>query len=417
MRVLVVSPTFPSEQSPTDSIFVLRQVQALFQLGVEAQVTTVIPWALPVSQKYRSYAAIPDRYTWEGVTVNNIRAAVPPRMFGLELVRRQVQRHFHELIDSFKPHLIHAHFIVPPGLLVTNLGKPIVLTAHGSDAYSVPWRRQDLGRAARLAVKTATIVTAVSEYIGAKVDLLGRSGAKVIYNGADPAVFSMRERAPIRRELGFGDHHPIIVFAGDIYPAKGVFELADAVARLADLRPKLIVAGEGPFRSRLEAMCERARLDCLFLGTVNQDYLSKLFSAAHVIALPSFEEGLPAVVCEAMLSGRTVVATPVGGIPEILHHMESGILVPVKKPEALANALRTVIEDGTLRNRLERQARAFATKNLTWAVNAAAYYESYKEALLVGGSDARQASAASPFNKVAKPWRSTQTRDSYATNQ
>ena len=109
--------------------------------------------------------------------------------------------------------------------------------------------------------------------------------------------------------------------------------------------------------------------------------VAQLFAAADVVVLPSYEEGLPAVICEAMMVGRAVIATPVGGIPEIVRNQDTGLLVTVGDDAALAVALRQVIENRVLQIRLEQNARAFAVQNLTWAVNAESYRAIYEEAL------------------------------------
>jgi glycosyltransferase involved in cell wall biosynthesis len=106
-----------------------------------------------------------------------------------------------------------------------------------------------------------------------------------------------------------------------------------------------------------------------------------LLTASDVFAFPSHAEGLPGAVCEAMLSGRAVVASAVGGIPEIVQDGETGLLVPKANPAALAAAIQRVFADDVARAELERNARAFALKRLTWGMNAAAYDALYRETL------------------------------------
>jgi glycosyltransferase involved in cell wall biosynthesis len=110
-----------------------------------------------------------------------------------------------------------------------------------------------------------------------------------------------------------------------------------------------------------------------------------------VFAFPSHAEGLPGAVCEAMLSGRAVVASAVGGIPEIVRDGETGLLVPKADPAALSGAIQRVLSDDVARAGLERNARALALEQLTWRVNAAAYDALYRETLTRHGREHRSA--------------------------
>ena len=100
--------------------------------------------------------------------------------------------------------------------------------------------------------------------------------------------------------------------------------------------------------------------------------------AADVVTLPSYGEGLPNVVCEAMLNGNAVVATSVGGIPEIVDDGRSGLLVPAQDAQALAVALRRVASENALRAELEERALAFAREQLTWRISAQRYVKVYQ---------------------------------------
>jgi glycosyltransferase involved in cell wall biosynthesis len=385
--VLFLSALFPATGRPMAGIFVLRQIQALQRLGVAAKVMTIVPVAPPISKKWAMYASIPSEYTWEGIPCLNVRAVVPPRMVFLEMVRRQFEPRLLREIERFRPDVIHAHFVLPTGVMCSNLSVPVVLTAHGGDAYSQPWQRRDLEQAARKAVTSATKVTAVSRYIAAQVKRLGREDVTVVYNGGDETTFHTGLREDARQSLRMTLTQPVIVFAGHLLAAKGVFDLVTAAAQLPDLKPLIIFAGDGPDRGRLESACRSQGVQGQFVGTIQQVELAELFRAADLVALPSYREGLPAVVCEAMLAGRVVVATPVGGIPEIIIDNETGVLVPARDSSSLAHAIGTIIRNHDRRERMERQARAFSLAHLTWRANAEAYINIYDDAI------ARQASA------------------------
>src|SRR6516225_8519101 len=121
MRVLFLSALFPATGRPMAGIFVLRQIQALQRLGVAAKVMTIVPVAPPISKKWAMYASIPSEYTWEGIPCLNVRAVVPPRMVFLEMVRRQFEPRLLREIERFRPDVIHAHFVLPTGVMCSNL--------------------------------------------------------------------------------------------------------------------------------------------------------------------------------------------------------------------------------------------------------------------------------------------------------
>jgi glycosyltransferase involved in cell wall biosynthesis len=252
-----------------------------------------------------------------------------------------------------------------------DLPVPVVVTAHGRDTYENPWRRPDLERAARESLASASAVVCVSDFVRAHVRRLGRNDASVVYNGADENVFAPSDRSVARARLGFPGETPIIAFAGNLLRAKGVLDLIEAARRLRDINPMIVFAGDGPQRTAIEEA--RGDLEIRIMGVVEQQTIADVFAAADVVALPSYREGLPATVCEAMASGRVVVASRVGGIPEIVQSGKTGKLVDPGNIDQLTDALRYVLSDHAERIRIECEAAAFASEHLTWRRNAEAY--------------------------------------------
>lgn len=381
MRVLVVPRDFPSVHEPQAGIFVLRQVQALQALGHTVSVLRFVPKAPPFSPRWRAYRHVPERYSLEGVAVHTVRVVVPPRMLGLGLVRAQAAPMLRDEIKSFAADLVHVHCVLPTGALARGAEVPMILTAHGSDTYVEPWRRSDLREEARAALARAATVVAVSGFVEHSVAALGRSDASVVFNGADERVFSPRLRALARTALSIDPRRHVVAYAGNLLRAKGIYDLADALGELKALRPLALIAGDGPEHEGLRERLGSRGVDHRLLGRISQGELATLLGASDVFAFPSHAEGLPGAVCEAMLSGRAVVASEVGGIPEILKEGETGMLVPKADPSALAHAIRRILSDDALRGELERNAHDFAQRHLTWRVNAAAYDALYREAL------------------------------------
>jgi glycosyltransferase involved in cell wall biosynthesis len=379
MRLLVVANNFPWPGRPFDGIFNLAQLRALVRRGWEPRVIRFVPRAPPLREKWRRYREVPERYDVEGIPVRTLRAMVGPRSLGLGTVAIQLKRSLSQEMATFAPDVIHAQGLLPAGLLAGATGRPYVVTAHGSEAYRLPWTRPGLARAATRALRPAAWVTAVSGFVAAHLRRLGREQVEVIFNGADEAIFKPQDRSAARKALQLPER-PTIAFAGHLEREKGTLDLLSAAALLRDLNPVLVLAGSGSLRSRLEDIARSHRLDVRFLGAVEQDRLALLYAAADVLALPSHFEGLGAVICEAMSSARAVVASKVGGIPEIVRDGVTGFTVPAQDAAALAARLRTILTDSEIRSRFESEAGAFARQRLGWEQNAARYDEIYRQA-------------------------------------
>lgn len=377
MRVLVISKDFPAPGLPEDGIVVLRQARVLADAGHEVAVARVVPLAPPVTAKWRGYRSIPGTYTAEGIPVRTFRALFPPRMIGMEYLPVQVGGALRRLVDEFKPSVVHAQCLLPSGQLAADLGVPVVVTAHGSDAYDWPFRRNGLKRAAAYGIRRAAAVVAVSEFIRSRVRALVERPVDVIYNGADEKVFFPAEQAPARAELGIDRDRFVIALAGGPPKIKGVFDLIAATAQLSDVRPLVLFAGPEEHRTAVTQEAGRASVDARFCGMLDHPELARVLAASDVFCLPSYREGLPLVVCEAMLSGRPVVATPVGGIPEIVSDGEHGYLVAAGDPEALSRRLRTIAESPAHARGMGLAAHDFAVRHLTWRANVQRYTEIY----------------------------------------
>ena len=301
------------------------------------------------------------------------------KCWGLGTVRYQLQAQVAAEIAAFRPNVIHVHGLLPSGVLALDSNIPYVLTAHGSDTYALPWTRRGLELLARSVAGGAMAVTAVSEFVASHLHRLGAAHVRVIYNGADPAVFRPLDRQAARMRLKLPAEVPIVAFVGHLVEEKGVHDLIDALAQLRSLRAYAIFAGSGSLSAALEERCMRDGINATFYGMLDQERLADLYAAADVFTLPSYREGLPTVICEAMNVGRAVVATRIGGIPEIVRHGINGFIVEPGDVTQLSERLRTVLSDSTLRDRFESASLAFAQAHLTWQGNAREYAAIYRD--------------------------------------
>jgi len=252
---------------------------------------------------------------------------------------------------------------VASGWLARRLGIPYVVKVHGSDLNVMAegaLRRPQIGAALR----RAGAVVAVSQALAGKAVALGADPTRVhtIYNGVDAQRFSPGSREAARQRLGLGAEQPLLLYVGNLKSTKGCLDLLEAFPAVLAQRPQaaLVYAGAGACRDEL--LARAAALGCAervgLVGAVPHAQLGDWFRAADLLCLPSHNEGVPNVVLEAMSCGIPVVASRVGGIPEVLPEF-AGMLVPVRDPAALSAALLEATGRAWQGERIVEHARGF----------------------------------------------------------
>jgi len=231
--------------------------------------------------------------------------------------------------------------------IARRLGIPAVLGSIGSDLnrFADPASRW----LSRLAMKRATFVVTKSEHLRQRAIQMGISASKVrtIRNGCNPSVFHLRDRSAARAQLAIDQSAELVLFVGRLDTAKGIEELLEAFASVANRRPNLRLAfvGDGPGNGHLRSKAKHLALEdrITLNGACSSQEVAQWLAAANVLALPSYNEGYPNVVIEALSCGRPVIATNVGGILELVNE-ESGILIAPRDSRALANAIEKAMD-------------------------------------------------------------------------
>jgi len=176
-----------------------------------------------------------------------------------------------------------------------------------------------------------------------------------------------------RHAESVGETDLTLGFVGGLHDYKGVFDLADAMAGCA-ADASLLVAGDGPARDELAS---RLGADATFLGAVPYEDIPAVYHAMDAFVLPSHTEGLPRVVLEAQATGTPVVATRVGGVPEVIDDGETGLLVDPRDPAGLSDAIDRLAADRDERARLGDAGRAAVEESYAWD----ALYDRYERFL------------------------------------
>ena len=285
--------------------------------------------------------------------------------------------------------LIDAHYVYPDGFAAILLGKilkiPVVVSARGTDINVFPSFRL-IRPLIRWTLEQAKGLIAVSSALKDRMVRLGAPADKirVIPNGIDVERFEPIDRCEARRSLGIPITGALIVSVGSLVPAKRHEVLIEAVAQLATQIPdlKAYIIGEGSLRSELEALRRRTHTEerVFLVGQKSNTDLYRWFSAADVSCLLSAREGWPNVVMESLACGTPVIATRVGGIPEIIISSELGILV--------AEDLRSITDGiaSALSRKWDREALVRYARSRTWEV-VATEVEEYLSALTKMSAD------------------------------
>ena len=202
-----------------------------------------------------------------------------------------------------------------------------------------------------------------------------------IHNGIDLAnVIVRRSRTDIRRELGIDDRTVLIGTVGRLAPVKGHDSFLRAARSIRDQEPdtKFLIVGDGPLDSHLRALASRLELDdaCAFAGA--RADVHDLMSAMDIFVLPSLNEGMPMAILEAMAIGTPVVATRVGGLPEVLRHHVNGLLVPPGDDRALVAACLELSRAPEWARSLATQGKQVVEKNFSSEHNGQSLMETYR---------------------------------------
>ena len=294
------------------------------------------------------------------------------------------------LLQDRRYDVVHVHWLVPNAILVDDIvrtqGAAMVVSLHGSDVFVA----ERLGPArwmARQALRRAGAVTACSGDLHRRVLALGAraSRTRTVPYGVDVQVFSPREpSSDIRARLGVSADSFLVLALGRLVEKKGFRYLVEAAARTGGI--EVVLAGEGDLRAELQALALSLHAPVRLVGALDRATMAGALAEADVVVVPSVVDragnvdGLPNALLEAMASGRPLVATTAGGIPDVVSHEANGLLVPEKDAPALAAALRRLIREPETRARLGRQARADAVERLSWEAAARRFEECYAQA-------------------------------------
>lgn len=373
MRLLIVTSQFPIAGEPNRGRPIhqtVRELSKLADVRVLSPVARYPRWARPRSYLFR---ASDPAHTLPDCDVRYVEYPALPlltRPFNGWLCARTL----HAPLREFAPDVVLSYWLYPDGFgamhAARRAGLPLVVGARGSDLRVRDAVSRRLTWPVLHAAKRILVVSEDLGRVAARDYDADPARIRAIPNGCDATIFHPRDRSEARAALGIDADAELVVYVGRLVPEKGLRELLDAMATLAPQRPELQLAlvGEGPMRAELDAkVAADPTLRVHLPGAQGPHEVARWMAASDLVTLPSYSEGHPNVLVEALACGRPVVATPVGGIPEVVD-ADCGLLVAARDPVALAAGLRDALErqwdDGALSRRFSRGWDAVAADTL-----------------------------------------------------
>jgi glycosyltransferase involved in cell wall biosynthesis len=410
LRVLIVSQGYPKYIGDSTAPFMASIADGLAARGHSLDV--VVPYHPEFRQNNTGHIRFfPYRYSpvssyapWGfGQTFDPKSRVRSPVAALLPAIALSLRRCIARRLASDRYDVVHAHWVVPNGWIAGGVTRsrdvPLVITLHGSDV-AMSERYRLLGRLARRTFDAADAVTATSADLIRRAIALGADPERAtpVYLGVDTDTFSPRPAdLGVRKQLGAKEGTFLVVAVGRLAGFKGFEYLIDAAALVEGVSVTII--GDGELRAELERRARNSP-NVTLTGSMPHARIADALAAADAIVVPSVVDRAGRVdattntVLEALASGRPLVTTSVGGIPEVVEDGHNGLLVPQKDPRALAAAIRRLQGDDSLRKRLADDGRQFALDRLNWDATAEAFEKTYERAVSawahrrVGPSDA-----------------------------
>lgn len=377
IKALLFSTLFPNSIQPQHGVFVENRLRNLLETGaVQAKVLAPVPWfplKMSMFGKYAKFANVPYVEQRNGIDVTHPRYFLMPK-FGMnsapESMYRAALPHVKSLIEGgFDFDVIDAHYFYPDGvaavMLAQKLGKPVIVTARGTDLNLIPQHKIPR-RKILWAAKNADAMITVCQALKDVLLEMGIPERKVVVlrNGVDLKLFSPpSDRETLRKKLGV--EGKTLLTVGHLVERKGHQLIVEAMKQLPEF--KLIIAGDGEERSNLVSLVKRFDLEdrVTMLGAIPHCDLREYYAASDALVLASSREGWANVLLESMACGTPVVATKIWGTPEVVTIPASGLLVENRTPSSIADSIKLLFSHYPSRDETRKYAEQFSWEETT----------------------------------------------------
>jgi glycosyltransferase involved in cell wall biosynthesis len=368
LRILTISHMFPSVRSERHGIFMCREAQYLRAHGIECDFLVGrpwTPWPLYRARRWQDYGPANPLAPPDGLAARRISYLRPPgfgfRRFegkSMALGALGMARQWHRE-NPFD--LVLGVSMLPDAeaavVIGAELDLPVASLAVGSDVMVYPERMGVLWKRLCDTLQQVDLPVGVSQSICRKLAETGKCRREplCVYLSRDADAFvPAADKARVRQQLGWPPDNITAIYVGGLVESKGIGELAAACESLLNQYEnfQLVCVGDGPAREGLVRLGERiGREGAVHLaGRVRPDEIPLFLQGADFMVLPSYSEGMPQAVVEAMNCGLPVVATNVGGVPEAVVDGQTGLLVEARNASQLRGAMERMIVDEAFRD-------------------------------------------------------------------
>jgi len=383
VKVLVISSNFPNNVQTNHGLYIYELIlhqQKINDMNVISPISITPPVSamknpIQFKQWLLLQKSIEHRSSIEGMNIYYPRILYFPRLInefsqGIALFTRLLPLVL-RIRQDFKFDIVHAHHIVPEGLtgvlLSKALGIPVVITCHGPDINYDFTKGFMKTKMIRYVAENANICFVVSTALKenlARLNIPLDEHIQVVVNGVDLSRFFPIDNIRARSRLGLPFDKQIVVYRGGFYPDKGINYLIDAFEIIAAKRKNILLflIGEGELKSALNRKIKNLKLeDQIIIKTkIASAEVPIWMNAADLNVLPSLNEGFPTSIIESLACGIPVVATKVGGVPEIIPSKELGFLVNPRDCDDLAQKIILGLDKIWNKDELVTRAKSFS---------------------------------------------------------
>ena len=397
IKSLIITYSFPTKHNPTAGIFILNQMEELRKC---CDIKVLFPYAyvpkIKILGRFAKYSDVGEKEVIDGFEVYHPKYIMLPRAgltkkflseaLSIEAFfsHQYTKKIADKIIKDWNPDIIHIHSSLGEGLIGSRLKKkykkPLVVTLHGEDITKHS-KKMFSKQLTKFTLKNADAIIPVSKFLENEIRNLGIQNKKsfVIPMGAKTDRFKPKDTNEMRKKLNLPLNKKIILFVGHLVERKGVIYLVKAMSKIIkkEKNSLCLVIGKGAEEGKLKKAASELGLNnaIKFLGQKTNEEVAPYMNACDIFVLPSLNEGLPVVLCEALACGKPVVATAVAGTPELVTK-DAGYLVMPKDPKDLEEKIIVALNKKWNKNKILERAKLFSAKYCAEKV-----VEVYKELL------------------------------------
>lgn len=374
IAVLVISHMYPCQDLSLHGIFMIREAEYLWHYGVDCFFLVPRPKALwPIYKLLRWNFYRPENLLLDhGFEKDETRyVRLPGMLFRLweedsiywSLRKRAILWHERKKFD-----MVLGVSMLPDAGVSVKLGRdlkiPSVGLAVGSDVKVYPGKNLFIKKKLSRTIASLDMIIGVSNDICNKIKAIGtpKREPATVYLGRDVSLFQPADdKGFYRKQFGIPNEAVVGIYVGNIAESKGMRELASAIPALVKKYPEfyLILVGNGSSIGVFESL--RSQYPRIILpGNVSPETVAPYLKCSDFMIFPSYSEGMPQAVLEAMNCGLCVIASRVGGIPEAVIHDETGLLVEPGNPQQLQDAIEQLLSNNELRQKMSIRALSYS---------------------------------------------------------